>query len=179
MAPPKKRILKICLQCDKNFELRPSEILKGQGKFCSRSCSMTARQISGGFNLGTGTMRHKDYVLEWAPKHPNNVKGYVYQHRLRTEAKINRYLDRREIVHHKNHIRGDNRISNLELTNVNDHFSHHGTFVEVGKEKLNFTRACRKIGVDRSSAKRLRKYWGFTHQQTIDYYICKRGLEWG
>lgn len=48
--------------------------------------------------------------------HPRaDANGYVLQHILVMEQHLGRYLDKRFTVHHKNGIRNDNRIENLEI----------------------------------------------------------------
>jgi hypothetical protein len=56
------------------------------------------------------------YVSIYAPGHPYASKaGRVLEHRLVMEAFLNRFLTRSEVVHHRDHDKQNNDISNLEL----------------------------------------------------------------
>lgn len=71
-------------------------------------------------------IEREGYVLLYIPWHPySDVKGYYKEHRLILEKHLGRYLSPHEHIHHINGIRNDNRLENLELTNLSDHMRHH------------------------------------------------------
>lgn len=54
------------------------------------------------------------YILEYTPKHPlSNHQGYMCQHRLIIEKYLNRYLKKKERVHHIDSNPANNNIKNL------------------------------------------------------------------
>jgi len=97
--------------------------------------------------------RKKDddgYVLLYMPDHPNARGKYILEHRLVMEQKLGRFLERGEVVHHKNGDKQDNRLANLELFATNgDHLRHELTgkcpkWTPAGKARI--LAACRRGG---------------------------------
>lgn len=69
---------------------------------------------------------NRGYVQLWKPEHPMaDSVGYIYEHRLVMSNFLKRNLERKEMVHHINGIKNDNRIENLEIVIGLEHYKKH------------------------------------------------------
>jgi hypothetical protein len=73
------------------------------------------------------------YVRIYFPDHPKSGKdGYILEHDLIMECVLGRWLTDNEVVHHKNFVRDDNRLCNLQLMTKSSHMAYHR---KLAKEK--------------------------------------------
>lgn len=113
-----------CTLCKKEFFRQRGRKNKTGKYYCSKSCAAT--DGSGWANKkgakhyawkGGRNVTKRGYVHVYKPEHPNarQRKRYVLEHRLVMEKYLGRFLEPTECVHHRNGIKDDNRLSNLEI----------------------------------------------------------------
>lgn len=142
-------INRICLNCNKRFEVNPKN---PRQKFCSCKCinngKFSAMWKGGKYSETQGYIRVKQRNHPYADK-----QGYVLEHRLAMKKYLKRYLLPDETIHHKNHIKTDNRIENLEIFNASEHRTKHNLENNPFKGKKHSKQTKEKMSEAR------KKYW--------------------
>jgi len=120
-----KKVVKITLQSGKTLVCTPDHEI-----YISESVCIPADRLTPGDTVLTnGTWVDKDGYVRVGGlkgKHPRWTTGGVYEHILVMEESLGRHLTIAEVVHHKNGVRHDNRIENLELHTTSSHAKKHG-----------------------------------------------------
>lgn len=141
-----------CTVCGKQFHLKPYQLKRTKTHYCSHDCQNIARKqymkgagnhqygLKGELNAswrGGKYTTYYGYIAVKVQGHPfAHSDGVIFEHRLVAEKYLlteensvlingKRYLKPDYVVHHKNHIRNDNRPENLEVMPKGKHSSMH------------------------------------------------------
>jgi len=112
------RIWNCICDCGRETKADTGNLLFGSKKSCG--CSR-GRPGADHYNY-IGVRKIDGYIYVYKANHPRTINKtrdrYVPEHILVMEKQLGRYLKDNELVHHKNGIRDDNRIENLELWGI-------------------------------------------------------------
>ena len=126
-----------CTICGKPILVKPSHV--GARKTCSKECgrihaSLTRRGDKNTFWKGGRKATTDGYIEVYDPLHHRaNIHGYVREHIKVVEEALGP-LPPNAVVHHKNGIKTDNRLSNLEVWDNNAEHTHRHKVLRAYQE---------------------------------------------
>lgn len=153
VAGEERRFVLCICQCGNEKEVILKQLLSGDIKDCGcRYYSVN--------NTGRLTSKRKKYITKsgyvkiYLPDHSNTDRnGYVLEHVLVMSDYLKRPIQDKETIHHKNGVRSDNRLENLEL------WSTHHAFGQRAEDLVVYAKEI------------LEKYNNYKNP-TKQYFIC-------
>lgn len=122
-----------CPTCGKQrwVRLLRGKLISKQCLICNAKAVQHLTQAKSGRKPGKNKYRSKNGYINVGVNKDDfffptaRAYGYAFEHRLVMAKHLGRNLQPWEIVHHKNGVRDDNRIENLELTTSGSHSLAH------------------------------------------------------
>ncbi len=122
-----------------------------KGQKCSEKSKKIARKMlqeqfgfkNRNWKGGKYKCKRSGYIFIYTPDHPRaKSRKYVFEHILIMEKHLGRYLRPKEVVHHINGIKDDNRLKNLKLfANKSEHGRFHMLNIKCPKCNHIFRRS--------------------------------------
>ena len=110
----------ICLKTFKKELKHFNLVVKRSGKWSCKPCVTVAKNKAKSHQIGSVSLHKKTGYLREKTK-----DGWSQHHKLVMERNLGRKLLKNECVHHKNEIKTDNRIENLQLMTMKEHTQLH------------------------------------------------------
>lgn len=131
-----------CRCCGTPHSVRKYDV-KDVSDWSCKPCATSARNKRSAKPDGTVRLHRQSGYLE-----EKSGGAWRRQHVLLIERLIGRRLGSDEVVHHKNEIKTDNRLDNLELMTVGEHSIIHNTGKKFTQERIkNIALAHQRNGV--------------------------------
>lgn len=111
-----------CPICQKDYERTQKQVnavIKNAGFWRCKSCSSVSVNKSRAKKEGAVRVNSRGYILEKVGSE------WRLQHQVIVERAIGRLLENDEVVHHKNEIKTDNSLSNLQIMTHGEHTAYH------------------------------------------------------
>lgn len=162
MPRRKEGAIKQCLQCGKEKYHKKSKLARGLGRFCSKSCATTWRNLYERHHKREIIHRGRKYIR--MPEHPRAHKnGYVLNTVLVMENYLGRPIGKNEIIHHRdtnkmNDSPGNPLVLSSQLI--------HGKYHRGNRIKIN----CSLCGKEKEICPSRKKAKNFCSQQCARFF---------